>query len=68
MNATMVKFGIRVDEFSKLIRRADKKDAVEISIGDDSMLHLKMSNSYKREYKSRLIESSAALLHCQSQL
>ena len=57
---SLVKFGIRVDEFSKLIRRADKKDAVEISIGDDSMLHLKMSNSYKREYKSRLIESSAS--------
>jgi proliferating cell nuclear antigen len=54
---SLVKFGIRVDEFSKLIRRADKKDAVEISIGDDSMLHLK---SYKREYKSRLIESSAS--------
>jgi proliferating cell nuclear antigen len=57
---SLVKFGIRVDEFSKLIKRADKKDAVEISIGDDSMLHLKMSNSYKREYKSRLIESSAS--------
>ena len=49
---SLVKFGIRVDEFSKLIRRADKKDAVEISIGDDSMLHLKMSNGYKREYKA----------------
>ncbi len=57
---SLVKFGIRVDEFSKLIRRADKKDAVEISIGDDSMLHVKMSNGYKREYKSHLIESSAS--------
>src|SRR5919205_3417439 len=57
---SLVKFGVRVDEFSKLIRRADKKDAVEISLGDDSMLHVKMSNGYKREYKSRLIESSAS--------
>jgi len=57
---SVVKFGIRVDEFSKLVRRADKKDAIEIGIGDDSMLHVKMSNGYKREYKTRLIESSAS--------
>lgn len=57
---SVVKFGIRVDEFSKLVRRGDKKDAVEIGIGDDSMLHVKMSNGYKREYKTRLIESSAS--------
>ena len=57
---SLVKFGIRVDEFSKLIKRADKKDAIEISLGDDSMLHVKMSNGYKREYKTRLIESSAS--------
>lgn len=57
---TALKFGVRVDEFSKMIRRADKKDAVEITVGDDSMLHIKISNSYKREYKMRLIESSAS--------
>src|SRR5919204_2593727 len=57
---SLVKFGIRVDEFSKLIKRADKKDAIEITLGNDSMLHVKMSNGYKREYKSRLIESSAS--------
>lgn len=57
---SLVKFGIRVDEFSKLIKRADKKDAIEISLGDDSMLHVKMSDGYKREYKTRLIESSAS--------
>jgi len=55
-----LKFGIRVDEFSKLVKRADKKDAIEISLGDDSMLHMKMSNGYKRQYKTRLIESSAS--------
>ena len=57
---SVVKFGIRVDEFSKLVRRADKKDTVEISLGDDSMLHVKMQNGYKRQYKTRLIESSAS--------
>lgn len=55
---SVVKFGVRVDEFSKLVKRADKKDAVEVNIGDDSMLHVKISNGYKREYKMRLIESS----------
>lgn len=57
---SLVKFGIRIDEFSKLIKRAEKKDAIEISLSDDSMLHVKMSNGYKREYKTRLIESSAS--------
>jgi proliferating cell nuclear antigen len=57
---TALKFGVRVDEFSKMIRRADKKDAVEITVGDDSMLHIKISNSYRKEYKMRLIESSAS--------
>lgn len=57
---TALKFGVRVDEFSKMIRRADKKDGVEITVGDDSMLHIKISNSYRREYKMRLIESSAS--------
>jgi proliferating cell nuclear antigen len=57
---SQVKFGIRVDEFSKLIKRADKKDAIEISLGDDSTLHVKLSNGYKREYKSRLIESTSS--------
>ena len=57
---SVVKFGIRVDELSKLVKRADKKDAVEIGLGDDSMLHVKMSNGYKREYKTRLIESAAS--------
>jgi len=55
-----VKFGVRIDELSKLIKRADKRDAIEVSMGEDSMLHIKMSNGYKREYKIRLIESSAS--------
>ncbi|MGH9992875.1 MAG: proliferating cell nuclear antigen (pcna), partial [Nitrososphaera sp.] len=57
---SVVKFGIRVDEFSKLVKRADKKDAIEIGLGEDSTLHVRMSNGYKRDYKTRLIESSAS--------
>lgn len=54
-----VKFGVKVDELSKLIRRADRKDKLEVSLGEDSMLYIKMYNSYRREYRIRLIESSA---------
>jgi proliferating cell nuclear antigen len=55
-----VKFGVRVDEFSKLIKRGDRKDGVEIGVTDDSKLIIKLSNGYKREYKMRLIESSSS--------
>jgi proliferating cell nuclear antigen len=56
---TAVKFGVRVDEFSKLIRRAEKKDTIEVTVGNDSMLFIKISNNYVKEYKVRLIETSA---------
>jgi proliferating cell nuclear antigen len=58
---TAVKFGVRVDEFSKLMRRAEKKDTIEVTVGDDSMLFIRISNNnYVKEYKVRLIETSAA--------
>ena len=58
---TSVKFGVRVDEFSKLMRRAEKKDTIEVTVGDDSMLFIRISNNnYVKEYKVRLIETSAA--------
>ena len=53
-----IKFGVRIDEFSKLIRRGDKKDAVEVTIGENSTLLIRIKNGYNREYKMRLIESS----------
>ena len=55
-----IKFGVRIDEFSKLMKRADKKDVVEISVGADSMLYIKISNGYQREYKMRLIDSTVS--------
>lgn len=54
-----VKFGVRISEFAKLIKRTDKKDELEVSITDQDVLRIKTSGSYKREYKMRLIESSS---------
>jgi len=52
-----IKFGVRIDEFSKLIKRAEKKDSIEISISDQNMLLVTIGKNKK--YKMRLIESSA---------
>lgn len=51
-----VKFGVRVDEFSKLVKRADKKDPIEISIEENMLL---VNIGRNKKYKMRLIESSA---------
>lgn len=53
-----VKFGVRIDEFSKLVKRADKTDKIEINISDDNMLLVNIGKNKK--YKMRLIESSAS--------
>lgn len=52
-----IKFGVRIDEFSKLIRRAGKKDDISISITDDNTLQVTMGK--QKRYKMRLIQSSA---------
>jgi len=53
-----IKFGVRIDEFSKLIKRADKSNQIEINISDDNMLLVTVGKNKK--YKMRLIESSAS--------
>ena len=53
-----IKFGVRIDEFSKLIKRAEKSESIEINISEDSMLHVSIGKNKK--YKMRLIESSAS--------
>jgi len=58
-----IKFGVRIDEFSKIIKRAEKSESVEINISEDSMLHVSIGKNKK--YKMRLIESSASDTHCQ---
>lgn len=51
-----IKFGVRIDEFSKLIKRAEKSDGVEISLSENLLL---ISIGKNKQYKMRLIESSA---------
>lgn len=51
-----IKFGVRIDEFSKLIKRADKTEGIEISLSDNMLL---ISIGKNKQYKMRLIESSA---------
>ena len=53
-----IKFGVRVDEFSKVIKRADKKESIEISISDDNMLQILIGKNKK--WSMRLIEGSAS--------
>lgn len=52
-----INFGVRIDEFSKLIKRADKTDDIQINISEDNMLVVTIGRNKK--YKIRLIESSA---------
>lgn len=52
-----IKFGVRIDEFSKLIKRANANDAIEIGIQDSSLLNIKTTaaGGYLRKYKMRVI-------------
>ena len=52
------KFTVRMEDFVKLIRRAESKDSVEISREGQESLGVKISNGYKREFELHLIESS----------
>jgi proliferating cell nuclear antigen len=55
-----IKFGVRIDEFSKLIKRANANDAIEIGIQDNSLLKIKTmaGGGYLRNYRMRVIEST----------
>jgi proliferating cell nuclear antigen len=52
-----VKFGVRIDEFSKVIKRAEKKDSIKLGISENNMLLITIGAN--KNYKIRLIESSA---------
>jgi proliferating cell nuclear antigen len=54
-----VKFAVRVEDFTKLIRRADARDTIELSMPEEQLLLLRLANGYKREYQLHLIESTA---------
>jgi len=55
-----IKFGVRIDEFSKIIKRANTNDSIEIGVvSDNSSLNIKTTDGgYLRDYKMRLIEST----------
>lgn len=53
-----IKFGFRVDDFAKVVKRAGSNDSIELSLEGD-MLNVKTSGEYSRNYKLRLIESPA---------
>ena len=55
-----IKFGVRIDEFSKIIKRANVNDSIEIGVVlDNSSLNIKtQGDGYLRNYKMRLIEST----------
>ena len=53
-----LKLTVRVEDLVKLIRRADGKDSVEISMNEDEMLLLKLANGYKRQFQIHLVEST----------
>ncbi len=52
-----IKFGVRVDEVIKLVKRASKSDDVELGITQDEQLHLGIGEN--KQYKIKLIEGSA---------
>ena len=52
------KLTVRVEELSKLIKRAAQKNRITISATDNEYLTIKLENGHKREFKIRLIESS----------
>ncbi len=51
------KFSIKIEDFMKLIKRADAKDSIEITTSDE-MLVLRILDGYKREFLLHLIEST----------
>lgn len=50
-------FGVRIDEFSKIIKRADKKDGITLSISDATLI---VQIGKNKKYKIRLVESEAS--------
>ncbi|MHB8568147.1 MAG: proliferating cell nuclear antigen (pcna) [Nitrososphaerales archaeon] len=52
------RFTVRMEDFAKLIKRAESKDSLEVSRQSGDSLSVKLSNGYKREFELHLIESS----------
>ena len=52
-----IKFGLKMSDFAKIIKRSNSNDSIEIGIKDNS-LNIKTTGSYTRNYKMNLIESA----------
>ena len=52
------KLTLRIEELSKLIKRAKQNNSISISAEDNEYLIVKLENGRKREFQIRLIESS----------
>lgn len=52
------KFSVKMDDFAKLIKRADAKDSIEIATTNDENIILRILNGYGREFLLHLIEST----------
>jgi proliferating cell nuclear antigen len=47
-----------VEDFAKLIKRAESKDSIEISRQGTDSLNVRLKNGYNREFELHLVESS----------
>jgi proliferating cell nuclear antigen len=52
-----IKFGLKMSDFAKIIKRSNSNDSIEIGIKDNS-LNIKTTGGYTRCYKMNLIESA----------
>jgi proliferating cell nuclear antigen len=57
--SSTIKFGVRVSEFAKVIRRASANDSIDVGI-QDNWLVVKTLGGYARNYKMRLIETTGS--------
>lgn len=55
------KFSVRLADLAKMLKRADKKDTLQVTLTDDSMLQFLAKSVYSKEFRCKLIESTASL-------
>jgi proliferating cell nuclear antigen len=54
-----IRFGFRISEFAKIVKRSNSNDSIEVGIKDNSLC-IRSAGSYTRSYKMNLIESSGS--------
>jgi proliferating cell nuclear antigen len=53
------KFGLKISDFAKIIKRSNSNDSIEIYLKDNS-LNIKTTGGYTRNYRMNLVEGDAA--------